>query len=240
MNLTSRRTFAALWVGAASALSASGAHAASFDCGKKLSQVETMICADAELSQQDEALAATYGAALKQVGAAQRNTLRRAERQWIADRNNCCALSDIDNEANRIATRRCIAADTSQRIAALKAIADGAPPAVPAADKHGGDEYRRGTDDVLQLAEQADGRTSLAIMAGNARGVCDVELEGRRVAAARFLFTDPDSGCSVSVDLAGNSAAVDSSGACSSFCGAHAPDFTGAYLRKPGPRSSRN
>jgi uncharacterized protein YecT (DUF1311 family) len=214
---------------------ADNALAASFDCARKLNQVETLICEDPELSRQDEGLAAAYAMAFKQGTAAQRESLLREQRQWIAQRNSGCALSDIDNEANRSAARRCIASSTSSRVDALKAIAAGAAPGAAVA-KHSGEQYHRGANDVLQLTEQADGKAALAIMAGNARGVCDVELDGRRVAASRFLFTDADSGCSVSVDLAGNTATVDSSGACSSFCGEHAPGFTGAYLRAVAPR----
>ncbi len=241
MRLFLRRLLQALHlVLGLAALAATVAHAASFDCGKKLNQIETLICEDNELSRQDEQLAAAYAAAFRQSGVAQREDLRGAERRWLAHRNEACALSEIDNEANRIAVKRCVGADTGQRIEALKAIAAGAPPAAAPPDKHAGDEYRRGADDVLQLTEQADGKVSLEIMAGNARGVCDVELDGRRVASARFLFTDADTGCSVSVDIAGNSATVDSSGRCSSFCGVHAPGFTGAYLRKPVPRAAKD
>jgi uncharacterized protein YecT (DUF1311 family) len=221
----------------AALLGPAAVHAASFDCGKKLNQVETVICEDGELSQQDELLAAAYStahsAAFRQGGVAQRDALRREERAWVERRGTACALSDIDNEASRAVVKRCIAATTGLRIDALKAAAA----AVAATDRQAGDEYRRGADDLLQLVEQPDGRASVAIMAGNARGVCDVELDGRRLAPGRYLFTDTESGCSVSVDVAGNSATVDSSGACSSLCGAHAPGFTGAYLRKPGPRA---
>ena len=216
------------------------APAASFDCSKKLNQIETLICADAELSTQDNALAGAYSAAARQGSAAQQSALRRDERQWISHRNAACALSDIDNVANRIAVKRCVFSDTGKRIELLKAIAAGAPLAPPAGTPQAGDEYRRGANDTLQLTEQADGKAGVAIIAGNARGVCDIELEGRRLAPGRYLFTDADSGCSVSVEVAGNSATVDSSGACLSLCGTHAPGFTGTYLRKPGPRAATN
>ncbi|MDB5807160.1 MAG: hypothetical protein JWN73_4482 [Betaproteobacteria bacterium] len=212
-------------------LLAPAAHAASFDCAKKSSQVETVICADAKLSKQDEALAATYGAALKQREGAQRDSLRREERQWLAHRNAACALPDVDNEANRIAAARCVGSETARRIEALKTGA-GSTPAPAPPQKKAADQYRRGAGDTLDLSAQPDGSASLAIMAGNVRGVCDVELDGKRASAGHFFFKDPDSDCAVSVEVKGKKASVDSSGSCNSFCGAHAPDFTGDYLRR--------
>ena len=227
LSQLSPRLLHALQACALACLLAPAARAASFDCAKKSSQVETVICADGELSKQDEALAAAYGAVLKQRQGAQRDSLRREQRQWLAHRNAACELSEIDNEANRIAVTRCVGSETARRIEVLKT---GAPPSPP--QKSAADQYRRGADDTLALSAKPDGSASIAIMAGNARGVCDVELDGKRVSAGHFFFKDPDTGCAVSVEVNGKKASVDSSGSCSSFCGAHAPDFTGNYSRK--------
>lgn len=70
-------------------------HAASFDCGKAQTQVEKLICADAELTKLDEYLASAYSAALKVDGNAA--SVRREQKQWVKERNGCVDASCVKN-----------------------------------------------------------------------------------------------------------------------------------------------
>ncbi|UTY59593.1 lysozyme inhibitor LprI family protein [Massilia sp. erpn] len=74
---------------AAAAIAAAGAPAlaASFDCGKAVSRVEKLICADRTVSQQDEILAEAYKDA--QAKARDRASLKRWQKAWLERRDNC-------------------------------------------------------------------------------------------------------------------------------------------------------
>lgn len=64
--------------------------AASFDCGKVKSKVEKLICADVELSQVDEELAAAYKIVLQELQDAQQtDAIRQTQKQWLQKRNDC-------------------------------------------------------------------------------------------------------------------------------------------------------
>lgn len=79
--------------------------AASFDCTKAASKVEKLICADAQLSAQDETLAAVYRQAAQLTpGEAEPKLSQRA---WLKQRNAC---ADVD----------CVAQAYRQRIAELE------------------------------------------------------------------------------------------------------------------------
>lgn len=72
-------------------LGGSAAQAASFDCAKATRAVDKLICADADLSNADAALAAAYKAALAQAGSDQdRTTLRDSQRLWLRTRDAKC------------------------------------------------------------------------------------------------------------------------------------------------------
>jgi uncharacterized protein YecT (DUF1311 family) len=62
-------------------------HAASFNCAKASQLVESLICADPDLSALDDSLADAYRDALANTGAA--GNLRAAQRQWLKSRNAC-------------------------------------------------------------------------------------------------------------------------------------------------------
>lgn len=71
------------------------ARGASFDCTRAKRPVEKMICADAQLSRQDEALAAAYQAAVAASAAAPGE--RDEQRRWLRQRDACpdaACLSD--------------------------------------------------------------------------------------------------------------------------------------------------
>ena len=63
------------------ALTASHAHAASFDCTKARSQVEHLVCDTPALSQLDETLATTYRAALSNDPASRQRQLTWLRRE---------------------------------------------------------------------------------------------------------------------------------------------------------------
>lgn len=67
------------------------AHAASFDCGKASTKVEKLICADAELSKLDEAIAKVYGEVLKKFP--DEALLKKQQREWLKARNRCKEVS---------------------------------------------------------------------------------------------------------------------------------------------------
>ncbi len=61
--------------------------AASFDCNKASTLVETAICSDAELSSLDDSLAALYKQALRQSSSA--SQIKARQRAWLKTRNTC-------------------------------------------------------------------------------------------------------------------------------------------------------
>ncbi|MDD5366464.1 MAG: lysozyme inhibitor LprI family protein [Gallionellaceae bacterium] len=77
--------------------------AASFDCNRASSAVETMICADPRLSELDELLAGAYREVLS--GEHPEET-KHAQRSWIQERNQC-------------ADAQCVKAAYQERLAAL-------------------------------------------------------------------------------------------------------------------------
>ncbi|EIC22459.1 uncharacterized protein conserved in bacteria, putative lipoprotein [Thiorhodovibrio frisius] len=87
------------------------AQAASFDCGKASSQVEHLICTDAELGSLDETLGELYRRALGDAGGAA-EALRAHQRDWLAERNGCD-------------TTECLADAYRERVAALRIRVDG-------------------------------------------------------------------------------------------------------------------
>ncbi|KQZ31377.1 lysozyme inhibitor LprI family protein [Caulobacter sp. Root1472] len=80
-------TLAALLLAAViPSLSVSPAAAASFDCAKARTKVETLICKDPQLSRQDEDLAKAYGEALKLWDGKIAAYVRISQRGWMGAR----------------------------------------------------------------------------------------------------------------------------------------------------------
>jgi uncharacterized protein len=77
----------------------SGVQAASFDCTKASTNVEKMICNDANLSTLDENMAAAYSRVLMKysnfVG------IKQQQRDWISQRNQCKEITCLTNEYNK-------------------------------------------------------------------------------------------------------------------------------------------
>ena len=66
-------------------LTATTAHAASFDCGAARSPIEHAICNDPQLSALDSELANAYRAALNKRGA-DTDALKAGQREWLKQR----------------------------------------------------------------------------------------------------------------------------------------------------------
>jgi len=94
-------------------LAAPGAYAASpsFNCAKASTDVEKLICSDAELANLDRSLADLYGTLLKQTPAKDQQMLKAEQRGWVKGRNECWKSDDM---------RGCVAAEYRSRIAELK------------------------------------------------------------------------------------------------------------------------
>jgi uncharacterized protein len=88
----------------------------SFDCAKASSQVETLVCADAELAQLDREVARLYALAIHGKNAARHGDLKPSQIGWLNGRNDCWKADDaracvFDNYALRIAELRTAYAD---------------------------------------------------------------------------------------------------------------------------------
>ncbi len=103
------------------AYTAMSAQAASFDCGNARTDVEKMICADAELSKLDEQLAQEYKSAMEIT--IDKESLRKDQKVWLKDRNKCEFRNCLDQEYSiRVGNLRLLA--TNQK---YKTIADTIP-----------------------------------------------------------------------------------------------------------------
>ena len=67
-----------------------GVHAASFDCAKASTDVETMICNDAQTSALDSKLQQTYATALKATDAYGKKALAKEQRNWLKYARGIC------------------------------------------------------------------------------------------------------------------------------------------------------
>lgn len=81
------------------------ASAASFDCKRATTQQEKLICANPEISKQDEDLAALYARQLARLSDAGQDGLRASQRSWLVFRNRACG-GDVE----------CLAAQYDERL----------------------------------------------------------------------------------------------------------------------------
>jgi uncharacterized protein YecT (DUF1311 family) len=84
--------------------------AASFDCDKARTEIEKMICADADLSKLDDVMARAYISAKVKAG----DELRAQQRQWLKDRDLNCVMDTV-----------CLGDSYRERIQQLTLIASG-------------------------------------------------------------------------------------------------------------------
>lgn len=71
------------------------AQAASFDCRKAQSAVETMVCTDGPLSRLDEELAVVYGEVLAITP--DQGLLKKQQREWLESRNRCKEIPCVED-----------------------------------------------------------------------------------------------------------------------------------------------
>lgn len=113
---------ALLLIALAPVMGATPAAAASFDCAKARTKVETLICKDPQLSRQDEDLAKAYGEALKVWDGKIAAYVKMTQRGWVGGRTLLPAGQDMggvycNDDDNRLSCLRDIHAE---RIAVLK------------------------------------------------------------------------------------------------------------------------
>lgn len=76
-------------------------HAASFDCTRSLTKVESMICEDPLLSSADSQLTALYQAARQP-----NNTIAKSQKYWLEMRNSCdntkCLIAAYDSRIGHL------------------------------------------------------------------------------------------------------------------------------------------
>lgn len=202
------------------------AHAASFDCAKAASKVEKRICADAQLSELDASLAATYrqASALAEPGAAEP---RQSQRAWLKRRNAC-----VDND--------CIAQAYQGRIAEL---ADAIGQEL-SAEAIGGDYERRDaafdrerTPASVSVRALADGRIAIT---GEAAWIGDADsgnvhvgsLEGEyelRAGVVEYRDGDDDWSCVLTLRFTRDALDIDEP---RPTCGGANVSFAGHYARE--------
>ena len=71
-------------------------NAASFDCGKAGTNTEKQICASVQLNQLDEDLARKYKILMASIDDGQKNTLKKDQKSWLAQRNGCSNSACIE------------------------------------------------------------------------------------------------------------------------------------------------
>lgn len=105
-----------IWVGLILSVTWLQAQAANFDCGKAVTKIEKLICADAELSKLDEELTNTYGKTLQIFAVPEALKLRQS--QWI-ERRDLCAPEDGSQDI----IAGCLKEIYQQRLAEINGIA---------------------------------------------------------------------------------------------------------------------
>ena len=120
--LSTRASLAACALAALAAAGPSPARAA--DCSKPVTQTAVTICAAQDRVGADEALNAVYGKLVKEPSLAGRlDTLRAAERAWVAYRDAQCAFEGSEVEGGSMqpmVVDGCATTVTRQRTAALR------------------------------------------------------------------------------------------------------------------------
>jgi uncharacterized protein len=111
--MTKLQTSSVLLAAIGLCLASAGALAAnpSFDCAKASSDVEKLICSDAELAGLDRSLAGLYGTLLKHTPASEQKMLKAEQRGWVKGRDECWKSDDL---------RGCVASEYRTRINELK------------------------------------------------------------------------------------------------------------------------
>jgi uncharacterized protein YecT (DUF1311 family) len=87
-----------------------GAIGPSFNCAQARQPDEQLICGDAALARSDSRLAETFGKLVTATAEAQREALRREQREWVSQRGKQCNINADTRvtDANRAALVRCL------------------------------------------------------------------------------------------------------------------------------------
>jgi len=103
------------------ALSYHQASAASFDCNKAKAPIELMICADPELSQEDEALGRQFKTGRLALTGEVAKSYVEAQKAWLKQRYATCNIPTFDSISNEQSSQiiTCLKQAYSARIAAL-------------------------------------------------------------------------------------------------------------------------
>ncbi len=95
----------------------------SFDCSMASSPIERTICRNDKLGEADRELAAAYGALIDRLSGPAKDHLIKDQVRWLDDRARACT-------GEVAAVTRCLVARYAQRLATLKAAAEGDYPFV--------------------------------------------------------------------------------------------------------------
>lgn len=132
----------------AGSLCLSGAHAASFDCGKARTAVEKAICRDPALGRLDEAIGQAYRSLLEKVEPRFGAKVQDAQRNWLRSRSSVEGLQEtlqkrLDNLKNALVT--------TNGVAMLRVDGDHLPPYV-LTPLPGAAAYNREVDGILEVS----------------------------------------------------------------------------------------
>jgi uncharacterized protein len=95
-------------------------NAASFDCTKAHSSMETLICSDAELSALDEALAKNYTSARDKLSPSAAKVFTTGQLSWLRFHSTYCFVNYDASNADAVQAKKCLAEAYSERIKEFK------------------------------------------------------------------------------------------------------------------------
>jgi uncharacterized protein YecT (DUF1311 family) len=198
-------------------------YGASFNCDKTSTWTEKVICSDAQLSDLDELLMASYKKALS--SASDGATLKTAQREWLKSVRNACKDSV------------CLIQKYKSRLAELNEFVATTPKSFSISGKY--DRYYRGKPDKdsssITIRELPDGKIQVegnAIWVGNAEtgNVNMGELEGSFLLEGNKVhYTDgEEEGCRLTITFSQNALSVSDDNL---RCGGLNVTFDGQYRK---------
>lgn len=138
------------------------ANGASFDCGKAGTGVEKMICADAELSELDEDMAAVYRTALQNEEEA--DSIRNEQKQWLKKRNGCTDAA-------------CVKQAYESRIDALASVVAAPLPSEEDAPTKDSDTPSPAKKQLYGFCDDIKGARDCGLQSGKGYTVCEAYLK---------------------------------------------------------------
>lgn len=191
-------------------------HAQSFDCTKASTAVETLICADPNLSLMDTELGRVYGNLMQSISNGAQKTLRDGQRAWLNQRNTCETRGS-----------ECVEGLYEQRLRQLDADYD--------VFTGWAGEFSSAANLQISATNTDDGRTyEIALSGAGQNWTCDGSLSARVNDDGTALVVNKDDEI-VQIQAAGTGLLVpddmDGIVASEGFCGAEAPAFEGFFAR---------